>query len=275
MLKIKKLFFFIIILLTVNYSLVFSKTNQLDYEIILTVNSPYLTINNVVKEIDPGRNTSPVLIKEWGRVVLPIRVIIESLGGEIYWYQDERKVSITLDGNNINLWINNSVANVNGSDKFIDETNPNVKPIIINDRTMLPIRFVAENLGCSVDWIQNEKKVVINYSKKFIADYKNEISLSLKEEEKGEIKLKLRNPLNEDIKLNLALYSINKPINWLSEFCIKDICFFEKGEISLKSNEEKDVEIYIYTKGKGVGEFIFCVSYEDHKECINIKINGG
>ncbi len=275
MLKIKKLIFLIIIFLTVNYNLVFSKTNQLDYEIILKVDSPYLTINNVVKEIDPGRNTTPILIKEWGRVVLPIRVIIESLGGEIYWYQDERKVSIVLDGNKINLWINNSVANVNGLNKFIDETNPNVKPIIINGRTMLPIRFVAENLGCIVDWLQNEKKVVINYSKKFIFDYKNEISLSLKEEEKGEIKLKLRNPLNEEIKLNLTLYSINKPKNWVSEFCINDICFFEKGEISLKNNEEQEVEIYIYTKGKGVGEFIFCVSYEDHKECINIKINGG
>jgi len=275
MLKIKKLIFLIIIFLIVNYNLVFSKTNQLDYEIILKVDSPYLTINNVVKEIDPGRNTTPVLIKEWGRVVLPIRVIIESLGGEIYWYQDERKVSIVLDGNKINLWINNSVANVNGLNKFIDETNPNVKPIIINDRTMLPIRFVAENLGCSVDWLQNEKKVVINYSKKFIFDYKNEIYLSLKEEEKGEIKLKLKNPINQEVILNLSLYSINKPINWFSEFCIKDICFFEKGEISLKGYEEKEVEIYIYTKGKGFGEFIFCINYEDHKECINIKVKGG
>jgi len=61
MLKIKKLIFLIIIFLTVNYNLVFSKTNQLDYEIILKVDSPYLTINNVVKEIDPGRNTTPIL----------------------------------------------------------------------------------------------------------------------------------------------------------------------------------------------------------------------
>ncbi|MBC7195279.1 MAG: copper amine oxidase N-terminal domain-containing protein, partial [Caldisericia bacterium] len=45
----------------------------------------------------------------------------------------------------------------------IDPSNPNVKPLIISGRTMLPIRFIAENLGCKVDWDPNLKEVKITY----------------------------------------------------------------------------------------------------------------
>lgn len=36
-----------------------------------------------------------------------------------------------------------------------------VAPIITNDRTMLPARFIAENLGADVEWIESEQKVVM------------------------------------------------------------------------------------------------------------------
>ena len=57
------------------------------------------------------------------------------------------------------------MARVNGNYKFIDPDNPNVVPIIIEGRTMLPIRFVAENLGCDVKWDGVTKTVTITYPK--------------------------------------------------------------------------------------------------------------
>ena len=147
-----------------------SKTITATYEkpvqaIIITLqpDNPYMTVNGVQQEIDPGRGTKPVIIKEWGRTVVPIRAIVEALGGTISWNGTERKVTIDFKGTTIELWIDGPQAEVNGVMKWIDPKNHNVKPIIINDRTMLPLRFVAESLGCTVDWNGATKTITIIY----------------------------------------------------------------------------------------------------------------
>lgn len=158
-------FIFLFLLIFLNLNILKAFQNQLNYEIILQLNSEYMFINGVQKEIDPGRGTKVILIKEWGRVVLPIRSLIENLSGEVFWYQDERKVKIFLDENVVELWINKPQAKVNNEIKWIDENNHNVMPIIINGRTMLPVRFVAENLGCDVSWDPVTKTIKIVYPK--------------------------------------------------------------------------------------------------------------
>ncbi|MEM3872551.1 MAG: copper amine oxidase N-terminal domain-containing protein [Nitrososphaeria archaeon] len=45
----------------------------------------------------------------------------------------------------------------------MDPNNPSVYPEIINGRTMLPIRFIAENLGCDVIWDGVNKTIKIIY----------------------------------------------------------------------------------------------------------------
>jgi len=50
---------------------------------------------------------------------------------------------------------------VNGTTKWIDDTNHKVVPEIINGRTMLPLRFVAESLGSTVDWNGDTKTITI------------------------------------------------------------------------------------------------------------------
>jgi len=66
------------------------------------------------------------------------------------WTEEETK------DNRIILTIDKKEAQVFGK----TETN-DVAPIIVNDRTMLPARFVAENLGANVEWNGNERKVRI------------------------------------------------------------------------------------------------------------------
>ena len=55
------------------------------------------------------------------------------------------------------------MAKVNGVNTPIDPLNPKVVPLIINSRTMLPLRFVTENLGCTVDWDGTTKTITITY----------------------------------------------------------------------------------------------------------------
>ncbi|MCX8094746.1 MAG: copper amine oxidase N-terminal domain-containing protein [Caldisericia bacterium] len=61
------------------------------------------------------------------------------------------------------LWIGEKIARVNGINTPIDPNNPKVVPMIIQGRTMLPVRFVAENLGCKVEWESTTKTVTIIY----------------------------------------------------------------------------------------------------------------
>lgn len=99
-----------------------------------------------------------------GRTLLPIRYVAEALGATVGWDAKEQKVTITFKGITIELWIGKNTAKVNGEYKLIDAGNPNVKPITIPPgRTMLPIRFIAENLGCKVDWNPDLKEVKITY----------------------------------------------------------------------------------------------------------------
>ena len=132
--------------------------------ITLQPDNPYMTVNGVQQEIDPGRGTKPVIIPKWGRTVVPIRAIVEALGGTIEWDGTERKVTINFNGTVIELWIDKPQARVNGEMKWIDPNNHDVKPIIINSRTMLPLRFVAESLGCTVQWDAATRTITITYT---------------------------------------------------------------------------------------------------------------
>ena len=49
----------------------------------MKIGEPVMTVNDVKKEIDPGRSTTPVIINE--RILVPIRALIEEMGRAIAW----------------------------------------------------------------------------------------------------------------------------------------------------------------------------------------------
>lgn len=121
---------------------------------VLQIGSPNMTINGAVQEIDPGKGTAPVIVE--GRTLLPVRAIIEAMGGTIAWDAVERKVTIACSGRTVEMWIGGLNTRVNSEDKTTD-----VAPVIINGRTMLPVRFISENLGLDVEWKADTNSVVI------------------------------------------------------------------------------------------------------------------
>jgi len=126
--------------------------------IILQIGSQTFTVNGDTRTLD-----SPPIIKN-GRTLLPIRAVIEALNGQIEWNSTEKKITISLKGTNIELWIGKPQAKVNGELKWIDDSNHKVAPEIINSRTMLPLRFIAESLGCTVNWDGTTKTITITYA---------------------------------------------------------------------------------------------------------------
>ncbi|MGQ9844819.1 MAG: stalk domain-containing protein [Caldisericia bacterium] len=127
--------------------------------LILQIGSKTMYVNNVPQQID----VPPTIIE--GRTLLPIRYVVEPLGAKIFWDDVEKRVTIEFKNITIDLWIGKNIAKVNGKDTAIDTNNPKVVPLILNGRTMLPVRFVAENLGCDVDWYGTTKTVTITYPK--------------------------------------------------------------------------------------------------------------
>ena len=92
-----------------------------------------------------------------GRTLVPVRFVAEALGKDVDWDNVTKTVIIKdKDGKELNLWMNRYEMSINGIMKEID-----VAPIAVDGRTFVPIRFVAEELGAEVDWIQSTGTVVI------------------------------------------------------------------------------------------------------------------
>ena len=138
---------------------VYYKKPQLATVIILQIGNSNFTVNDISNTLD-----SPPVIKN-NRTLLPIRAIIEALGGTVAWIPESKAITIRLGSTTIGLQIGNSTAVVNGNVMNIDSTNSKVVPEIINGRTMLPLRFVTENLGCDVQWDGTTKTITITYPK--------------------------------------------------------------------------------------------------------------
>ncbi len=120
----------------------------------LQIDNPIMKINGENAEIDTGRNTSPIIINN--RTLVPIRSIIEAFGGNVYWDDETKTTTLFLNDTYVKLTINSTTAFL-GNEAFALDT----APIIINGRTMLPIRFIAESFNLGVAWEQDIKTVSI------------------------------------------------------------------------------------------------------------------
>lgn len=129
--------------------------------IVLTIGNKYMTVNGVRREIDPGRGTVPVI--ENSRTLVPIAAVIEALGGTATWDGATRTVTIVAGASELRLVIGNPTALVNGVSTAIDVADARVVPVIRNSRTMLPFRFVAEQLGGTVEWNAETRTVVLHF----------------------------------------------------------------------------------------------------------------
>nr|WP_235442474.1 MULTISPECIES: copper amine oxidase N-terminal domain-containing protein [Bacillales] len=91
-----------------------------------------------------------------GRTLVPIRPIAESLGFEVKWNEQTRTVTINKGKDNIRLVVTQKIANKNGQTIKLD-----VPAQIVNKRTVVPVRFIAEALSYKVEWDPKTQTVLI------------------------------------------------------------------------------------------------------------------
>jgi hypothetical protein len=90
------------------------------------------------------------------RTLLPVRYLAESCGAQVAWDPKNKRATLTKDQTVIQLTIGSKQIIVNKQ-----ASNMDIAPVIINDRTMLPARWVAENLGWQVAWQEENRTVTI------------------------------------------------------------------------------------------------------------------
>ena len=90
------------------------------------------------------------LDRETNRTLVPIRFVSESLGATVNWDQATRQVTVTHEGNEVNLVLGEREARVNGSQMTLESP-----PALSGGRTYVPLRFVNDALGFQTDWDQS------------------------------------------------------------------------------------------------------------------------
>ncbi|WP_069997243.1 N-acetylmuramoyl-L-alanine amidase [Cellulosilyticum sp. I15G10I2] len=91
------------------------------------------------------------------RVLVPAREVFEPMGATVEWKADEEKVYVYDQTSLLVLEVNAPEAFVNGQIKLLD-----MPPKIINDKLMIPIRFISEQLGYGVIWQGETRNVLID-----------------------------------------------------------------------------------------------------------------
>ena len=132
----------------------FNIVQAAENKVVLKIDDPIMTVNGEAKEIDPGAGTAPIISN--GRTLVPIRAIIESLGGSVKWNAETSTASVVHGENNIELTLGSKTAYINGEEKVLD-----TEPVFVNGRTMLPLRFISEGFGFDIDWNNEIKSITI------------------------------------------------------------------------------------------------------------------
>ncbi len=96
----------------------------------------------------------PVLVDD--RTLVPMRAIFEAMGAAVFWDKYDDSVVAVKDTDMVELTIGKTEAKKNAQTVTLD-----VPAQLINDRTMVPLRFVSEALGAQVDWIESTSTVDI------------------------------------------------------------------------------------------------------------------
>ncbi len=91
------------------------------------------------------------------RTMVPIRAISEAFDADVKWNGEDKSVSVLDSDKKIILTINSKTALVNDSEVTLD-----CAPVVVNDRTFVPLRFISEALGYNVNYVNTTKQVVID-----------------------------------------------------------------------------------------------------------------
>ena len=115
-------------------------------------------VNGVISVIDENDNVVPFI--ENGRTLVPLRFVASNLNLDVQWIQETQSVILTNESTEIILIIGKQTASINGNIYELD-----CCPLIKDERTFVPVRFIGEALQCNVIWENDTQKVLVRREK--------------------------------------------------------------------------------------------------------------
>lgn len=119
-------------------------------EIAFKVGDSVLKINGVDVEV-----VTPFIAGE-GTTLVPLRVITEAFGAQVEWIAETRSIRLTYREVEVLLQIDNITAQVNDHTETLQ-----VAPMLVNNTTMVPLRFISETFGATVGWNEADKSITV------------------------------------------------------------------------------------------------------------------
>lgn len=116
------------------------------------------SLNLIIDGNNVTKSASPIVKNR--RTLVPLRFIGEALGKEVLWNNDEKSVTVSDDSASFKLYIDSKIIdNSDGTLKFTD-----VAPCIVNRKTYLPLRAIAELMNIGVGYDKASSTVTIDSS---------------------------------------------------------------------------------------------------------------
>ena len=116
------------------------------------------SLNLIIDGNNVTKSASPIVKSR--RTLVPLRFIGEALGKEVIWNNDEKSVTVSDENTSFKLYIDSKIIdNSDGTLKFTD-----VAPCIVNRKTYLPLRAIAELMNIGVGYDKASSTVTIDSS---------------------------------------------------------------------------------------------------------------
>jgi hypothetical protein len=88
--------------------------------------------------------------------MVPLRAVFEVMNCNVRWEQSKSAAVVEYEGTTILIPANSSTAYINGTASTLDVT-----AMLVNDRIMVPLRFISEAIDKTVIWDDINKTVLI------------------------------------------------------------------------------------------------------------------
>jgi len=134
--------------------------------------------NRIAYVQSPGESTKtpirldvpPTIIN--GRTVVPLRFLAETFGAQVEWFAKEEEIQMRYDDMLIHLWLHRHYGRT--YDALIEKPNQppekialETPPCLLQGRTMVPLRFIGETFGATLDWDASTQTITLIKDKKY------------------------------------------------------------------------------------------------------------
>ncbi|MDW7669312.1 MAG: stalk domain-containing protein [Bacillota bacterium] len=223
-------------------------------------------IRLVVNGNDITHLSEPIIVKD--RTLVPIRFVVEGIGGEVEWDGEERSVRATRGDSEVYLKIDSYLFSYNNGEEYgLSDVSPEINNLGNGDRTYVPLRLITNAFGIGIEWDGENRIVNINSSE--TSEVENFFHMDITSHSNGDIITG-----EEDISVDLPEELIN------SENELR-LILIEKGEnsgfIIKKSSTDNSTLNYIPKMSENGDKLLVAAVYKDEEflagDLVDININ--